>query len=266
MQLRQSFTNQVNVTPKTRGLTDREQEVLALVLCDLTAKEIGLTLNISEMTVKVHKKHIFEKMQVDNQKDVKKWAADNVEQIERKNLIELTKKETKAIRMYFFGFEVQDIAHGLGITGDEINGALKGDRIMSQAVTEQEAESSGKKEDTQEHRSTDQILDEAYRLTNRLKMIIILEAPQFQHATWPEKNAILGKRNQSARMSTLREALLKIGLIDEKKDITSFYEERLQDIKILGFLLSRENLELSAILETRLQSLRTPNKTATITP
>lgn len=52
----------------TRGayqqLTAREREVLALVLQGKLNKQIAATLNVSEITVKVHRRHLMQKMRV----------------------------------------------------------------------------------------------------------------------------------------------------------------------------------------------------------
>jgi len=45
-------------------LTPREMEVLRLVARGKSNKEIGVVLNISEATVKVHMTHILEKLEV----------------------------------------------------------------------------------------------------------------------------------------------------------------------------------------------------------
>jgi two-component system NarL family response regulator len=48
----------------TRELTARETEVLRAVVMGKSNKEIGVALNISEATVKVHMTHILEKLKV----------------------------------------------------------------------------------------------------------------------------------------------------------------------------------------------------------
>jgi len=45
-----------------RSLTTREIEVLRLVARGLGNKEIGSTLNIAEVTVKLHVSHVLEKL------------------------------------------------------------------------------------------------------------------------------------------------------------------------------------------------------------
>ncbi|MGN0400940.1 MAG: response regulator transcription factor [Acetatifactor sp.] len=48
------------------GLTDREAEVARLVSCEMTNKEIGQMLYISDTTVKKHITHILEKTQLED--------------------------------------------------------------------------------------------------------------------------------------------------------------------------------------------------------
>jgi len=45
-------------------LTSREREVMELVAAGQTNKEIGATLALSEVTVKIHRSHMMQKMQV----------------------------------------------------------------------------------------------------------------------------------------------------------------------------------------------------------
>jgi DNA-binding NarL/FixJ family response regulator len=49
---------------RTTGLTAREEEILDLIRAGRTNGEIARTLFISESTVKVHVRHIFEKLGV----------------------------------------------------------------------------------------------------------------------------------------------------------------------------------------------------------
>jgi len=49
-----------------QGLTEREREVLKLLVAGLTNKEIGKRLGIQEVTVKLHLRGIFRKFQVTN--------------------------------------------------------------------------------------------------------------------------------------------------------------------------------------------------------
>jgi RNA polymerase sigma factor (sigma-70 family) len=47
-------------------LTPREKEVMARLVCGLLNKQVAAELGISEVTVKVHRRHIVEKMQARN--------------------------------------------------------------------------------------------------------------------------------------------------------------------------------------------------------
>lgn len=61
---RQAGMDPLAVTPERSRLTRREAEVLALVAQGLSNREIARRLYISEVTVKVHMRHIFEKLGV----------------------------------------------------------------------------------------------------------------------------------------------------------------------------------------------------------
>jgi two-component system, NarL family, response regulator len=50
---------------KTPDLTEREREIMQLVVTGKSNKEIGSCLNLTEGTVKVHMNHIFAKLRVD---------------------------------------------------------------------------------------------------------------------------------------------------------------------------------------------------------
>lgn len=47
-------------------LSDRERDVLALMVAGLTNKEIGRQLTVSHRTVETHRAHLFEKLEVDS--------------------------------------------------------------------------------------------------------------------------------------------------------------------------------------------------------
>jgi DNA-binding NarL/FixJ family response regulator len=57
------------------GLSPRESEVLALLAEGLSNREIGKRLFISEVTVKVHIRHIFEKLGVRTRTQAAIWQA-----------------------------------------------------------------------------------------------------------------------------------------------------------------------------------------------
>ncbi len=60
--------------PAAAGLTARETEVLRLVACAMTNREIASTLGISEQTVKNHLKHIVQKLHLKNRVDLAIYA------------------------------------------------------------------------------------------------------------------------------------------------------------------------------------------------
>jgi FixJ family two-component response regulator len=51
-------------------LTPREREVIALVVCGLLNKQIGVELGITEITVKAHRGHVMRKMKADSLPDL----------------------------------------------------------------------------------------------------------------------------------------------------------------------------------------------------
>ena len=57
------------------SLTPREQEVMALVVSGLLNKQIGGQLGIKEITVKVHRSSVMQKMKADSLADLVNMAA-----------------------------------------------------------------------------------------------------------------------------------------------------------------------------------------------
>jgi FixJ family two-component response regulator len=55
-------------------LTPREREVMALVTAGLLNKQIAAELGLSEITVKLHRRHVLEKMQADSLADLVKMT------------------------------------------------------------------------------------------------------------------------------------------------------------------------------------------------
>lgn len=51
---------------RVNSLSDREREVLAMVIAGLLNKQIAGELNLSEITVKLHRRHVMEKMKADS--------------------------------------------------------------------------------------------------------------------------------------------------------------------------------------------------------
>lgn len=68
-----------NLKQRYKTLTPREQEVLALTIKGLLNKQIAAELGVSEITVKVHRRRVMDKMQV-------RSLADLVRHAERLNL------------------------------------------------------------------------------------------------------------------------------------------------------------------------------------
>jgi len=56
---------------ETVELTEREREIVRLVLAGLSNREIGEQLYIAESTVKKHMSHIYEKLEVKNREQLK---------------------------------------------------------------------------------------------------------------------------------------------------------------------------------------------------
>jgi len=63
---RQQRANLAALRERYDSLTPREQEVMGLVVSGLLNKQIAATLGVSEVTVKVHRGRIMEKMQADS--------------------------------------------------------------------------------------------------------------------------------------------------------------------------------------------------------
>ncbi len=70
----QQPTDQIKESSKSR-LTDREKEVLRLVSSGDLNKEIALTLNITENTVKYHLRNIMDKLHLRNRAAIAAYAA-----------------------------------------------------------------------------------------------------------------------------------------------------------------------------------------------
>jgi DNA-binding CsgD family transcriptional regulator len=62
--------------PSGAALTRREREVLGLVSQGLSNRQIARTLWIAESTVKVHIRHVFEKLGVKSRTEAAALAAD----------------------------------------------------------------------------------------------------------------------------------------------------------------------------------------------
>jgi len=60
--------------PKDAGLTEREREILALIVGGLSNKRIAWELDIAEATVKVHVKHLLRKLKLRTRVEAAAWA------------------------------------------------------------------------------------------------------------------------------------------------------------------------------------------------
>lgn len=63
-----------SIRERYASLSRREREVMALVVSGLLNKQVGAELGISEITVKVHRRHVMEKMDARSLPDLVKIA------------------------------------------------------------------------------------------------------------------------------------------------------------------------------------------------
>ena len=64
--LRQNRQLKVSIEKRFNSLTNREYEVMSYLIAGWINKRIGFKLNISERTVKAHRKQVFTKMKVES--------------------------------------------------------------------------------------------------------------------------------------------------------------------------------------------------------
>ena len=70
LQGRSSFTQYIDATARISNLTNREVQVMNLVIKGQRNKQIAFTLGISEKTVKVHRGNVMRKVSVDSVADL----------------------------------------------------------------------------------------------------------------------------------------------------------------------------------------------------
>ena len=62
------------IDQKTGAITQREEEILTLIMAELTSQEIALRLSVSTETVKTHRKNIAKKLGVRGSVGMVLWA------------------------------------------------------------------------------------------------------------------------------------------------------------------------------------------------
>lgn len=63
-----------SILAQVNSLSEREREVLAMVTAGLLNKQIAAQLNLSEITIKLHRRHVMDKMQAESLADLVKMC------------------------------------------------------------------------------------------------------------------------------------------------------------------------------------------------
>jgi FixJ family two-component response regulator len=71
---RSSEAIESSIQARVNLLSEREREVLAMVTAGLLNKQIAAQLNLSEITIKLHRRHVMDKMQAESLADLVKMS------------------------------------------------------------------------------------------------------------------------------------------------------------------------------------------------